>query len=205
MNRANIAVWLARLAWGVIVFDLILIFILPETFGPDAVVILVAISLWLVLSLWLATTGLMVYYRRIFYTWAGWALPVTGLIASNTLMAAGWPEANSRLSLLVTLTFATCTWGVGVATALLLWRRDAGLGMLGWMLAAFTWVAFFAWRIHGNLIEISFLSINNPNATWPLWWINPLFCLLGWSVPLGIASFCIHTVKIIAREYNAGH
>jgi hypothetical protein len=104
---------------------------------------------------------------------------------------------------LITLLSIVSSWGIGVATIILLCSRDVGLRLVAGVLVLFVWTAFFVWQLYGNLIEISFLSLNHPGEPSPLWWLNPLFCLLWWIVPLGLLSFIIHTVRIIKRELKS--
>jgi hypothetical protein len=98
--------------------------------------------------------------------------------------------------------FITSVWSVGVATAILLWYRDIGLGLIAWGLAIIIWVVLLTWRFQGNSIELVLSSLNHPNEPSPLWWFNPFMCIFGWIIPLGIISFLGHTCRLIIREWR---
>jgi hypothetical protein len=82
---------------------------------------------------------------------------------------------------------------------MMLWRRDVSLQLIGGLLIIFVWAALIANRLQGNLIELYFRSMSNTK-NYPLWWLDSLFCMLCWSVPLGMFSFIWHTLKLIQKE-----
>jgi hypothetical protein len=62
------------------------------------------------------------------------------------------------------------------------------------------WLVALAWRLHGNLIELSFTMLSLPDELSPLWWIYPLFPLMIWLIPLTLLSIAGHTIRLIHLE-----
>ncbi|MBU0512033.1 MAG: hypothetical protein KJ638_10100 [Chloroflexi bacterium] len=200
MNKSCLLFWLTRLSWGLLVLDLVSIFLVPADTDFGSLALMLVYAGWLILTLVGATTWLMVAYRGFFQTWHGWTLPVSVLVLNNLVSAGVFPISNPNLAFFFTLLNIVSAWAVGVATVILLWYRDAGLRLVALVFVIFVWTTFLAWHFQGNLIEILFLSVNRPNEPSPLWWLNPLFCIFWWVIPLGLISFVGHTLRILAEE-----
>jgi hypothetical protein len=203
VKKSSLTLWITRLAWGLLSFDLLLIFIVPtDTNIFDSLLLMIAYAGWLILTSIIASTWLIIRYRAFFHTWPGWAVPLILLILSSLVVQNVLFVSHSNLSLFFAMLFLTSVWSVGVATAILLWYRDIGLGLMAWGLAIFIWVVLLTWRFQGNSIELVLSSLNHPNEPSPLWWFNPLICIFGWIIPLGIVSFLGHTLRLIIREWR---
>jgi len=203
MRTSSITLWLTRLAWGLLLLDLILIFVVPTDASFGSLLLLIAYALWLILSLMAVSTWLIIRYRELFRRWPGWATPIVVLILSSMVFQGIWPVGHPNLSFFFTLLFVVSMWSVGVTTAILLCYNDVGLGMIAWGSAIMIWVLMLAWRFQGNLIELSFFNLIHPDERPPLWWFNPLFCVFGWIVPLSAVSFLGHTLRLILREWQS--
>lgn len=200
MNRSRLTLWLKRIVWGLLIIGLGLIFLVPADANFDSILLLLGYTVLLFLTLSLAVTGLMLVYRRFFRTWPGWFTPIGLLIIGNLVVNNIWTIPHPNLSLFFTVLAVISIWMIGVATTILLWYRDVGLGLAGWSFVVFLWVLVLAWQFQGNLLDLWLLGINNPTAPQPLWWLNPLICITGWVVPLGICGFIWHTLRILINE-----
>jgi len=202
MIKISLPSWLNhRFAWWMLIFDLGLIFIIPDDidfFGSLALMLIYG-SL-LIISVLVATTWLMIAYRQIFRFWVGWTIPIILLAISSHVVTDAWPIDQPKLSLFFTILTVVSIWMIGLATALLLWYRDAGLGLIGWTLVIYVWTSALTWRFQGNFLELFLFSMNNPDFPDPLWWFRPLFCLTGWVVPLGLFGFIMHTIRVLSKE-----
>jgi len=190
------------LAWGLLLFDLLLILVVPADINFGSLLLLVAYAAWLILSLLAASTWLMIRYRMFFRIWSGWAIPIIMLFLSSMVFYGVLPVRHPNLSHLFSLLLIVSGWSVGVATAILLWYRNVGLDLMGWGLVILIWVLLFSWRCQGNLIELWLSSLNQPVESSPLWWFNPLLCSFSCIAPLGIIGFLGHTVRLIVQEWR---
>jgi hypothetical protein len=202
VRRSGFTIWLTRLAWGLLAFDVLLIFLMPADTSFDSLLLLIAYAAWLISTLIFAPTWLIFRYRAFFRTWLGWATPLVSLVCSSIVVQGVLRINHPNLSLLFSLLFVVSVWSFGVATAVLLWYRDVGLGLIAWGSLVMIWIVLFAWRIQGNLIELVLSSLSHPDQPSPLWWFNPLICIWGWIIPLGAISFLAHTLRLILREFQ---
>jgi len=201
MNKSCLLAWLTRSAWGVLLFDLLLIAVVPANLNFDSQLLLFAYAAWLILSPIAAATWLMVRYRTFFRTWTGWATPILVLIISMMVFAGVLPVNHPNLSSFFSLLLLVSTVCIGVATAILFWYQDVSLKLIGWMSVIYIWALVLGWRFQGNLMTSYMSSLINPNQPpQSLWWINSLMCIMGWVVPLGFIGFVGHTIKLIVRE-----
>ncbi|MCP4538836.1 MAG: hypothetical protein GY832_17010 [Chloroflexi bacterium] len=201
MNKSRLLAWLTRLAWGILLFDLLLIAVVPADLNFDSELLLIAYAVWLILSLIGAAAWLIVRYRAFFRTWSGWAAPIIAFIISMMVFAGVLPVNHPNLSFFFTLLLLVSTVCIGVATAVLFWYRDVSLKLIGWISVLYIWALVVGWRFQGNLMTVYMSSLVNPNQpSQSLWWINSLMCIMGWVVPLGMIGFIGHTIKLIVRE-----
>ena len=191
--------WLTRFAWLVLAADLVFLFFACEIRSENQMVLL-AWAAGLVLSLLAASTWLIIAYHRIFHNWYYWIMPPLLFILSSYATQGAIRISYQPLSFFFTLLGVVSLWGVGVTTAIFLWHNDAGLKILAWTSVSTVWLVALAWRIHGNLIELSFTMLSRPDEISPLWWIYPLFPLMFWLIPLTLFSIIGHTVRLIHRE-----
>ena len=201
-KRTGLTVWLTRLAWGLLILDLLLIFVVPADMAFDSLVLLVAYALWLILSLIAASTWLIIRYRAFFRTWQGWVVPLIMLFLSSMVFYGVLPVRHPNVSLLFSLLFVVSGWSVGIATAILVWYHDVGLSLIGWGLVTLIWGLVFGWRFQGNLAEMWLSDLSRLSEPSPLWWLNTLLCSFGCIAPLGIAGFLGHTIRLIVQEWS---
>lgn len=195
-KKSNLMLWLTRLSWVAITLNLLFIFIGPYLFGDMQLsdIYINLIVLWLILSSIGASTCLIICYKRFFARWAGWATPILLLIISIPVVEKAIPVSNSSLSLFFTVLSAVSIWSVGLATAILLWYRDAGLKLIAVGSVMFIWIVAIAWRFQGNLIELHFVS---PSS---LWWLTPFIYVAEWIIFLGFISFILHSIRLLMQE-----
>lgn len=198
MNKKLLTLWLTRLAWGLLFFDLLLILVVPDDTSFGNLLLLIAYMIWLVLTLLVASTWLTIHYRAFFRTWVGWAIPLV-LLAFSSLVVQG-VLSISHLGFFFSMLFVVSFWCIGIATGILLWYRDVGLGLIAGGTILVVWVLLFVWRFQGNLIELFILSLNHPNESSPFWWFGLLACVFDCIAPLSILSFLVHTIRLIVRE-----
>jgi hypothetical protein len=202
MKESALASWLTRAIWGLLILDLLLILVVPAEMSFNSLLLLVAYAVWLILSLIAISTWLIVRYRTLFRTWPGWAVPVVVLLLSSLVFYGVLPVRHPNISLLFSLLLIVSGWSVGVATAVLLWYRDVGLGLIGWGAVIVIWALLFGWRAQGNLIDLWFSSLSQPAESSPVWWPGPLLCSFGCVLPLGVVGFLGHTVRLIVQEWQ---
>jgi hypothetical protein len=200
MEQSRLTLWATRLAWGLLALDLAPIFIVPANANFGSRILMYAYAAWLIATLFAATIWLMITHRRFFRSWLGWSIPVILLLFSNLVVQGVLPINQPNLFFFFSLLAMVSLWLVVVASGILLWHRDVGFGMIGWGLALFVWLAYFAWRFQGNLIELWFFSMGQPGATSPLWWFGPIVWILLWNFIIGMISFVGHTLRIFAKE-----
>ena len=175
----------------------LVLLVLPEKLAdPYALLVLVLAAMAILLSI-LCGAVLVVRYRKFFVQWRG----VAALVAVLTL--GRWLTARSLLSgraepFVSVLTIDTMLI-LGVSLALALFRHDAGLPFVGWLVVVIVWAALIANRVQGNVIELYLRSVGTTTG-YPLWWLDPLVCVLWWAVPLGALSFIWHTLRLIRKE-----
>ena len=201
-NKFRCLLWVKRLCWAILLLDLILIFLVPTEIDADNMTLMIAYAVWLILTVFLATTWLMIFYRDFFQSWIGWIMPIIILIFSSLVSSGLFQIHNPRLSLFYILLTIASMWGVGVATIIFLWYQDYGLKLVSSALVIITWLGFFASYFQGNLFELLVANLNQLETPSPLWWLNPLFCVFWWIIPIGISSFIVHTFRIIANEMS---
>lgn len=201
MNKSCLIAWLTRLAWGILVFDLLLVAVVPADSSFNSQLLLIAYAVWLILSLMATAAWLIIRYRAFFRTWLGWATPILALILSMMVFAGVLPVNHPNLSFFFSLLLLVSTVCIGVATAILLWYRDVSLKLIGWISVIYIWALVLGWRFQGNLITLYMSGLVYPNqSSQSLWWLNSLMCIVGWIVPLGIISCVGHTIKLVIRE-----
>lgn len=200
MKTSLLIQWLTYAVWGIMSFDLLLVFIIPVEIDANNWEWIIVFIAWEFLSLWFSVTWLIIFYRSFFSSFLGWMTPVVCLVSTNFWVGGGSPIQNARVDMLISLAFVTSIWAVGVTTALYLWHHDHGIQLCGIFLLLFMWTLVFLYRAHGNLMETMLLNIIRSDVPSPLGWLNPFFCILGWLIPLGIVSFLIHTIRLFASE-----
>ena len=200
MKKSSFLTWVTRLSWALVFLDLLLIFLVPTKIDTDNLTLMIAYAVWLILTVFLATTSLMIIYRGLFQSWVGWVIPIIILVFSTLVSSGPFQIHNPRLSLFYILLTIASMWGVGVATIIFLWYQDYGLKLVASALVIFTWISFFVWYFQGNLFDLLIASINQPEMSSPFWWLNSLFCVLWWIIPVGISSFVVHTFRILVQD-----
>ncbi len=195
-KKSNLKLWLNRLSWVTIILNLLFIFIGPYLLGDLQIgdIFATLILCWLILSSIAASTCLIICYRRFFSTWTGWAMPILTLIISTPVVEKAIPVGNCSLSFFFIVLSIVSIWSVGLATAILLWYRDAGLELIAGGSVMFIWIVALAWRFQGNLIELHFVS---PSS---LWWMMPFIYVAEWIILLGFISFTGHTIRLVMQE-----
>jgi len=194
MSRKALFTWLA---WSVLLLNVFLLFVVPVNvegsfFGYMWLSLLVVVS-------WLAYV-----YRPFLQTWAGWFLALVPIVLVVFGMTANWLPLSPRLSLFLSTLLFPSLWLMVLATSFLLWRHDMGLAFIGCISLLNIWSVFLFWRYEGNLFSILLNRLNNLTAYNPLWWLNTLFCLSACIIPIAIASFLIHTICLLRREFQTG-
>jgi hypothetical protein len=188
---------MAPIPWLMLVLSLnftVFISLAPPD-STDLSVLLLSYTCGILPMFFIAITWLMLSHRKIFTNGWGWITPVICLAVSS--LSVSQPTISFLLNTLVLLS----NWAIGVATAILLWQRDLGLKLLGWVSIAYIWTLMLAWRYQGNLIELWIQSLNNFNGSSPLWWLN-LWCVAAWVVPISLLSVIGHTVRLLWRELH---
>ena len=199
-NKSRLFLWVKQLSWALILLDLILIFLVPTEINSNNFAFMLTYGIWLFITLFLATTSLMIIYRSHFQYWVGWIISIIILVFSNFFSSGHIQVNNSRLSFFSIMITIFSMWGVGVATIIFLWYRDYGLRLVASALVIITWIGFLVWNVQGNVFDLLITSVNQPEISSPLWWLYPLFCVLWWIIPIGISSFVVHTFRILASE-----
>lgn len=203
MKQSTLFLWLTRFSWGLILLNVVLIFIMPTTINDSTTLILVYLyAVWLIITCILASTWLIIYYRNFFQHWPIWMAMLILMILSSLAMQGIKSDSFPHLSLFAAVLFMTTFWDIGVSTAVLLWRRDVGLRLVAGWTIIIIWALTLSWRIQGNLIELWLSSLNHSGEMMPLWWLNTLFCASCWIVPIGLIGFVAHTLRLIIREYR---
>lgn len=207
-TRSILSVWLTRLAWGLIILDLILSLIpinviFPSTM-PEQVVVLWAliIVVWIIGTLCVATTWLIFRYRAFFHTWIGWWSTFLMLFLSGAIAQGAIPATPDVISSMFSFIQICSLWSLIPVTGLRLWRQDVGLRMVGWGILAVIWGFFGALRFEGNLIADFLLALSAPSQQQPFWWLSPLLCILWWVIPAGVIGFVGHSIRLLAHEFN---
>lgn len=209
MNKKNtLSVWLTRLAWGLIVLDVILSLIPTHIFIPGAmnaqtaVLLLFVIAIWIIGTLCAATTWLIIHYRAFFRTWIGWIIPFPVLILSGAIAQGALPVKFEVLRSLSSMLQLVSLWSIIPITVLRLWHKDVGLRMASWGSLLVIWGYFGAWRYKGNLIEGFLLSLSDPSQIQSFWWFSPLMCIFWWVIPISIVGFVGHTIRLLICEFK---
>jgi hypothetical protein len=193
------AAWLTKLAWIILLFNALLIFLVPGDTFRSLLPVLLYLG-WLLLSSTLVLTWLSYYHRTFFRRWRGWAISVVLVTVILFFTSSNILSLPSQLSLFFSVLIIPSLWLLFLASVILLWYRDVGLALLGWGSIIYVWSLFLSWRYQGNLLELWLYSLNYPDAPSPLWWLNTLFCLSACIFPVAIFSLLGHTVRLIIHE-----
>ncbi len=185
------------LAWGGFVSTYLVLLLLPTNVPNDYLLLALVLVFVLVLISIVCAIVLLVRYRQVFGQWHSIAVLVIALTLGR------WLTARSLLSGSVELAVSVLTIDVmialGVCLALVLWKRDNGLQLMGWVSVLAIWIVLIAGRVQGNILELLLSSLGATDY-YPLWWLDSLWCLLWWSIPLGALSFLWHIVKLMRKE-----
>lgn len=202
MKDRKFSNWITRFAWLLLILDLLLIAFVPADLEWNNFLALILYSLWLVISLIVISTWFIICYRQFFRTWWGLLSVLLILIISSVFGQGVVSISQSNLALFFTLLFLVSCWAVGVVLAVLLWHRDVAMALIGWGSVIVVWILAFAWRYQGNLIQLAFSTLIQTDQPSPLWWFNPIMCIIGWVVPISIIGFLGHTIRLIANEFS---
>lgn len=200
-HSRSIGQWLTWLIWGLILFNVVLVFAVPV----DAFTTLaqgLAYFSWLTLTSLLAVSWFAFAYRSYFQSWPGWVLSLVLVVLSLFFTIGTTLHLPAQLDFFFAILVLPTLWLLFLSTIVLSWRRDVGLLFLGWVPVIFIWAAFLSWRYQGNIIEMWLNDLNQPDAPSSLWWLNTLFCLSFCILPIAAFSFLGHTIRLLAREFR---
>jgi hypothetical protein len=187
--------------WGIVAFDIALIFVLagwritPADIGWALVMVV-----WLLLSVGGTAVGLTICYRRHFARWWAWLL-LSVLWLGGALVVQGFvhiPQAG--LSLLSTMVFLFSWLALFVALCIRLYQGDFGIALIGWTTVICVWSAVLMWRAYGDLIEAMFQAMERPGQASPIGLLNLLFSSACCLIPIALLSFTWHTCVLLWRE-----
>jgi len=68
-KKSSFLTWVTRLSWVVVLLDLLLIFLIPTEINADNLTLMIAYAVWLILTVFLATTWLMIWVCFIYLKW----------------------------------------------------------------------------------------------------------------------------------------
>jgi hypothetical protein len=190
-----------QIAWGVLIFDVVLIFLVAgQSLTATNLVWVLVLLAWLFLSLAVATVMLTIRYRHRFKDWRLWLALIVLFILGAMIGQGVIHSSQAGFMLLGSMAFLFVGLSLLIALCMYLFQRDIGLPLIGWVTVIVIWSALIAWRVQGNLIDALFQSIEQPNQPSSLWWLNLLFSSACCLVPLGLLSFTWHTVVLLRRE-----
>jgi hypothetical protein len=199
--KKKISWWAALVSFAILGFNFLLIFLLPETFPDDLLIMILGLVIWLLLSSLLAVSALMLIFRRFFSGWPAWVLVVVISLLFSYLIS-GNLTLPAPISMLVGLAWLVSSLEIGLTTVLLLWKRDVSIQLMGGTLVIGIWVMIIAWRIQGGFLGSLIDSTSRQNPTAALWWFNTLLCTIGWSFAVGIPAFLYYSFKILMHEFQ---
>ena len=185
------------IAWASFACAYFVLLALPDRTADPYLLLLLAVVAIVILASVSCATMLVILYRRFFAQWRGTAILIVIVTLGRLLTTRSVFSGRVELVVLVLTIDAMVT--LGISLALVLWKHDAGLPLIGWVLVIFIWVVLIANRLGGNIVELLLRSMGNTSAYY-LWWLDSLFCTLWWTIPLGTLSFLWHTLKLVHRE-----
>jgi hypothetical protein len=189
------------LSWAVIAFDIVLIFLVADKPITSANLAWLLIALaWLFLSLGAAIAFLTIYHRRRFTDWRIWLVLLIMFVGGATVTLGIVRIATASFALLGSMLFLFVGLSLLIALCIRLYHRDIGPVLIAWLTLIIVWSAVIAWRWQGNLIELSFQSMEYPNQPSPVSWLSLLFSSACCLVPLALLSFLWHTLVLLRRE-----
>ncbi len=192
---------LTRLAWGMVLLNIALVFVVPgDTFTTLAQGL--AYVGWLTLTSMLAISWLAFIYRSYFQSWSGWVFSLVLVMISFFFTIGTTLHLPFQLDFFFSILVLPTLWLLFLSTIILLWRRDVGLLFLSWIPILYVWSVFLAWRYQGNLIKLWLNSLSQSGTPSPLWWLNTLFCLSSCVLPIAAVSFMGHTVRLLVHEFR---
>ncbi len=192
--------WITRIAWILLIVDMGLMFPASNMRMTGNAVLPALTALWLLGSLFLICSWLLIFYRKFFQQWRGWGSVVLVMIVSSYSTQGAIPVKYPPLELLCALLAILSVWAVALATGLLLWKHDGGVRLVGWASVSLIWLVMLGWRMQGNLIAVAFDSLGNTQDIPPLWWLYPFFPLFGIILLVSCVSFIGHTIRLISLE-----
>lgn len=198
MTKIGLVRWLGRAAWAGLGIEVVLWFVLSDV-SIENLPLLLAMSIVLILGTWLCAVALIVRYRRFFGTWYGLAILITAMALVNWGRSVAPPGGVTGLLLMGTLGLIVA---LPTGTALLLWRRDASVVLIGLALLTFVWGSLLASVPHGGPIRV-WLQYLTGSETGQFWWFETLTCLLMLILPMGSLAFLVHLIRLTLKELQA--
>lgn len=190
--------WFVQLTWGVLLFNILLVFIVP-TDAFRSLLPALAYLVWLTFTSLLAVTGLVFIYRHFFHSWFGWGIVVL-LVILSFFFILGIKIEQPQLSFFFSMMLLPSLWILFLATLIFLWQRDVGMPIVGLLSISLVWALFLYWHYEGDIVTLWLYDLNHPTEPSPLWWLNTLFCLSSCIVPIAMISFLFHTFRLIKHE-----
>ncbi len=191
-----------RIAWAGFVGAYLVLLLLPESIAGTLAWLTLAAGAFAILVSIFCAAMLVILYRWFFAQWRGVAICVVTLGVGRWTTATGLMTGRAQLAVLVLTLDAMLV--LGICLALMLWKRDAGLPLVGWALVGFIWTMLIVNRVQGDIVEVLLRSMGNASI-YPTWWLDPFFCFLWWAVPLGVLSFLWHTLRLIRKEVHGAN
>jgi len=188
--------WLHRMIWLVLIADIILILIAHKLRFKE-IEPAMRFVYWLLGSLAVVSTWLVIWYRAFFRTWTGWLSVLLIMFLSSLVTQEVIPVKTPPFQLFLLMLFLTCFWALGPVSGVVLWYKDKGLHFIALGSIVVVWIVTLSWSTQGNFFQLIFTLINQP-ATF--WWLPSWLCLCIWIVPLGIVGFLGHTARLIVKE-----
>jgi len=194
-----ISLWVTRASWFLICLVFLLLLVIPTSVSEDTIETWITLTCGLIVIIEICVIWLMTVFHKIFRSWIGvfgwFALYVVSDMVVNGLI----PIQQPKITFIFTLMSMISAISVGVAMFIWLLYRDVGLQTLLILMVAYIWIMLFAWLVHGNLIELMLDNLFVTEIS-PIWWLNPIFCVIAWGVLIGTISFAVHTIRISVKE-----
>jgi hypothetical protein len=191
---------MAYVLWGLIVADVVLAVLIANWQIPAQALALGLIVVGsLIMTLTLATIGLVVVYRQVLSRWSTWFILVLLFLIGAMAVQGYLRIPDTRVSLLQTLLFPMA--GVALISAIFiqLLRHDIGAPLVAIISVVCVWGLLLVWQVQGNYIEavLQYLQTGKPVI---VWWVNLFLSLCLCLIPLAVLSFAWHTAVLLLRE-----
>ena len=135
MARKTFGYWLTVVAYVILCLNLLFVLFSRENVIIHDLKTLVLFTGWALTSSICAITWLLLYYRRLFQLWRYWFVILAVVGISGAVETGALSVRNAGVQTFFSLLYIFSLYAMALATILVFYYNDVGLGVAGWGLS----------------------------------------------------------------------